>query len=177
MSGRLQLLACQLSRRPWIAAPLKPFGTKLHCLIERYSWGMKESQKTEQKNKIKTDQEILVMSRVGDPGPQGKGHSWRINKWENSIVFSIAFSLPAKEYLPLSFPITSFILPRCSCNFTLAAFPTHLWIARLYHRSIFYPSLFATYLLATYFLAISTYAEFLPLHLRWATLPLSKSIN
>ncbi len=41
---------------------------------------MKESQEIEQKDKVKTDQEVLVMSRVGSPGPQGESCSWRINR-------------------------------------------------------------------------------------------------
>ncbi len=41
---------------------------------------MKESQEMEQKDKIKTDQEVPVMSRVGVPGPQGKGRGWKINR-------------------------------------------------------------------------------------------------
>ena len=41
---------------------------------------MKESQEMEQKDKVKTDQEVLVMSRVGGLGPKGKGRSWKINR-------------------------------------------------------------------------------------------------
>ncbi len=41
---------------------------------------MKGSQEMNQKDKVKTDQEVLVMSGVEGPGPQGKGRSWRINR-------------------------------------------------------------------------------------------------
>ncbi len=58
----------------------KTFGPEFHRPIEGCIWGMKESQKREKKDKVKTDQEVPVMSRVGNPGPQGKGRSWRINR-------------------------------------------------------------------------------------------------
>ncbi len=41
---------------------------------------MKASQEIEQKDKVKTDPKVLVMSRVGGLGPKGKGRSWRINR-------------------------------------------------------------------------------------------------
>ena len=41
---------------------------------------MKKSQEIEQKDNVKTDQEVLIMTRVGGSGPQDKGRSWRINK-------------------------------------------------------------------------------------------------
>ncbi len=58
----------------------RPVGLVLHRLIEGCSWGMKESQEMEQKDKVKTDQKVLVMSRVGGLGPQGKSRRWRINR-------------------------------------------------------------------------------------------------
>ena len=120
--GGLLLLGCQFSRNAWIEVPPKVYGPELHRLIEGRSWGMKKIQERERKDKVKTDQKVLVMSRVGGPGPQGKGRSWRINRWENSIVFLWAFSLPANHYQPLSFPITSFIPPCFSCNLPLQHF-------------------------------------------------------
>ncbi len=44
----------------------------------------------------KPEQKVKVRSGVWTRGsrPHCKGLSWRINRWENSIVFSIAFSLP-----------------------------------------------------------------------------------
>ena len=114
----------------------KACGPELYRLIEGCSWGMKESQEMQQKIKVKTDQEVLVMSRVGGPRPQGKGWSWRINRWQNSILFSRAlvhlrtntyfclFSLPA-----LFFPAVRTILSlqhfQLICglyNFTIVAF-------------------------------------------------------
>ncbi len=50
------------------------------------------------------EQKVKVRSGVwtGGPRPQGKDLSLRINRWENSIVFSIAFCLSTNEYLLLT---------------------------------------------------------------------------
>ncbi len=52
----------------------------------------------------KPEQKVKLRSgvRTGGPKLQCKELSWRINSWENSILFSIAFSLLKNEYLPLA---------------------------------------------------------------------------
>lgn len=43
------------------------------------------------------NRKVLVKSWEVIPRSQGKERSWRVNRWENPIVFSIAFSLPTNN--------------------------------------------------------------------------------
>ena len=65
------------------------------------------------------EQKVKVRSGVWTRYPRSKGKdlSWRINRWENSIVFSIAFSLPTNEYLLLASKklIPYLYLHLCTC--------------------------------------------------------------
>ena len=67
----------------------------------------------------KPKQKVKVRSgvRTGGPRLHCKNLSWGINRWENSMVFSMAFSLSTNEYLPLAPKnlIPYFYPHLCSC--------------------------------------------------------------
>ncbi len=109
------------------------FRKELHCLRRLTPLGVPASAKKptvaaetgdpvrsrDEDHSHEPEQKVKVKSgvRTGRPRPKGKDLSWRINRWENSIVFSIAFSLPTNEYLllaPKKF-IPYFYPHLCSC--------------------------------------------------------------
>ncbi len=138
---------------------------------------MTESQEMEQKDKVKTDQEVLIMSGVGVPGPQGKGRSWRINRWETSIVFSIAFSLPRTNTYLCLFPSPALFLIAVRAILPLQHFQL-IWGSYDFTIIVFsiprYSQLICSWLTFSRFLPtrdsyLSTHAEHPPLFLSRST--------
>ncbi len=87
---------------------------KLHCLagpmhsglsalaerprdINKEAGGQRPVDAENRRSKSKRSKRSGPESESRSPRPRGQNLSWRINKWENPIVFLIAFSLPTNE--------------------------------------------------------------------------------